>query len=234
MSTKRLIVRGHQCFGKAAHMSITAENRQRGEKIRRAREAADMSRKDLADAIGAASPTTIEAIENGGNTKYLPRIATVLRLPLRELDSSVDIQAPVIMSGVDLFGPRDLKLYGSIEAGEGALVVSSEPVEWIERPALLATVRDAYGVIVAGESMVPALRPGEIVLVHPYLQPRIEDLCLFINDEHGEFRALVKEYRGQTAEFWKVARYKPKETEFTLKKRDWPKVHVVVGKYSRR
>lgn len=134
----------------------------------------------------------------------------------------------------DLVGQRDLPVYGSVEAGAGCVVVSNEPVDSVRRPAPLENVKDGYGVIVRGESMSPLIRPGDIVLVHPHLPPRIQDCCVFRHERDGEFVATIKEYCGQNATTWKVKRYQPKEEIFTLKKKDFPECHVVVGKYNRR
>jgi hypothetical protein len=82
--------------------------------------------------------------------------------------------------------------------------------------------------------MVPALRPGDTVLIHPHLPPKVEDICLFISQKNGEFVATIKEYVGQTKDHWKVKRYKPEEKEFLLRKSEWQTCHVSVGRYSRR
>jgi transcriptional regulator with XRE-family HTH domain len=206
-----------------------AENLQR---IRRARE---MSQADLAGQVGVRQ-NTIAAIEAGltKKSRYLPDIARVLRVSLTDLDPSQGVTETRVIPGSELVGTKDLPLYATVEAGEGTVVMSSDPVDEIRRPAPLATVKGAFGVIVVGESMVPVLRPGDIALVHPHLPPRPEDTCVFIGEKDGEFVATIKEYLGQTKDTWKVKRYKPKETDFVLKKKDWPRCDVVVGKYSRR
>lgn len=194
-----------------------------------------LSQQELAVKVGVRQ-NTIAAIEAGETkkTRYLPEIARALKVSIHDLDPSLGAEGSFIIDEPDLIGARDLDLYASVDAGEGAVVVSNEPVDKIGRPAPLANVRDAYGVIVAGESMVPAFRPGDMALVHPHMPPRIEDVCIFRVEKDGEFHATIKEYCGQTNDLWKVKRYQPEEKEFTLKKRDWPVCHVVIGKYTRR
>jgi transcriptional regulator with XRE-family HTH domain len=203
--------------------------------LARYRKERGLSQEELARRIGVRQ-NTIAAIESGltKKSKYLPDIARALEISLTELDAGEGAHRTPTIPGTDLVGVRDLPLYATVEAGEGAVVMSSDPVDEIRRPAPLATVKGAYGVIVSGESMVPALRPGDIVLIHPHLPPKVEDICLFISERNGEFVATIKEYVGQTKDHWKVKRYKPEEKEFTLRKSEWQTCHVSVGRYSRR
>ena len=203
--------------------------------VARYRKERGLSQEQLARRIGVRQ-NTIAAIELGTTkkSKYLPDIARVLEISLTDLDAGDGSRRTPTIPGTDLVGARDLPLYATVEAGEGAVVMSSDPVDEIRRPAPLATVKGAYGVIVSGESMVPALRPGDIVLIHPHLPPKVEDICLFISERNGEFVATIKEYVGQTKDHWKVKRYKPEEKEFTLRKSEWQTCHVSVGRYSRR
>jgi transcriptional regulator with XRE-family HTH domain len=205
------------------------------ENLQRIRHARGMSQAGLAGEIGVRQ-NTIAAIEAGTTkkSKYLPDIARVLQVSLTELDPNQRFTETRVIPGGALVGPLDLALYATVEGDEGVVVMSRDPVDEIRRPAPLAAVKGAYGVIVAGESMVPVLRPGDVALVHPHLPPRPEDTCIFIAEKDGEFVATIKEYLGQTKDTWKVKRYKPKETDFVLKKKDWPRCDVVVGKYARR
>jgi transcriptional regulator with XRE-family HTH domain len=205
------------------------------ENLQRIRQQRGMSQAALAGAIGVRQ-NTIAAIELGltRKSRYLPDIARALRVPLSDIDPDLGFGESRVISSGELVGARDLPLYATVEGGEGTVVMSSDPVDEIRRPAPLATVKGAYGVIVVGESMVPVLRPGDVALVNPHLPPRAEDTCIFVCEKDGEFIATIKEYVGQTKDAWRVKRYKPKETEFALKKKDWPRCEVVVGKYSRR
>lgn len=228
MSTNSLFGRAYQGLGKVRPMSKLGEN------VRRLRTERGFSQAKLAKMIGAKSQNTIVAIEAGGRTTHVPALARALKVSIHDLDPDTSAQESFIIDDPGLIGAKDLPLYASVDAGEGALVVSSDPVDRIGRPAPLAHVRGGYGVIVAGESMSPLYRPGEVALVNPHLPPRVEDACIFRKEENGEFHATIKEYCGQTKDLWKVKRYQPTEIEFTLKKRDWPDCHVVIGKYTRR
>lgn len=228
MSTNTLVENCYQHFGNEPAMSL-AENVAKFRKRKR------ISQAELAKRIGARQ-NTIAAIENGKTkrTKLLPEIAQVLDVQLNELDPSLEHFEKTTVSGSELIGAADLPVYASVDAGDGVVFVSERPVQTVKRPEPLATVTKGYGVIVAGESMVPIVRPGDTALVHPHLPPKPDDLCLFIGEDGGEFRATLKEYRGQTKDLWKIRRYQPKEEDFTLRKADFPRCEVVVGIYRRR
>lgn len=234
MSNNYLFGNGNQFFGSA--FAMNERSKTIGRNVARFRKERDMSQAELAKAIGVKSQNTIAAIElgNTAKSKHLPDIARALHVRIVDIDPQSEVEESVIIPGSDLVGDRDLKVFASVEGGDGIIVLSSEHVDMVRRPEPLANVRKGYGVIVVGESMVPVVRPGDVVLVNPHLPPRQEDVCLFIFDDGGEFRATIKEFVSQTETEWKVRRYRPKEKVYNLKKKDWPKCHVTVGKYSRR
>lgn len=229
MSTNNLAVPSYQNLGKPSPMrpgEIIGRN------VVKFRELKGWSTAKLAREIGVAL-NTVQRIEAGDTvkSKYLPDIARILGKSLGDIDPSQvsNETSPAIIPRRDLItGERDLPIYGTTEAGDGVMVMSSEPVDKEDRPPSLTHVRDAYGVIVVGDSMHPIVRPGDIVVVHPHKQPRREDLCVFRVQDHGEFRSTVKEFVSSTADGWRVRRYHPETKELVLKKRDWPECHVVV------
>lgn len=200
MSTNSLFSGDNQFVGSSFRMNERAKII--GKNVKRLRMAAHMSWAKLAKAIGVQSPNTIAAIESGDTqkSKHLHDIARALKVKMIDLDPEYEgdetVRLPVVQSSDD----PDLKVYASVEAGQDTIVLSNEPVQMTRRPASLQGVRDAYGVIVHGESMDPAARPGDTVLINPHLPPRPGDLCLFFRDRDGEFRATLKEYRGQATE----------------------------------
>lgn len=201
-----------------------------GANVARYRKEAGISGAELAQAIGVKSQNTIAAIETGQTqqSKHLAKIAQVLKVRMADLDPTFQGEETVII-------PRStgneelLNVFASVEGGAGALVWSSEPYKQVPMPIPLIGVRGGYGVLVVGESMVPLIRPGYTVWVDPHKPARSDDLCLFLHEAEGEFRATIKQYCGQTPEGWLVKRYQPKERRFTLSKLEWPRCHVVVG-----
>ena len=228
MSNNNLLSTSYQGLVSSARMSVATN-------VRKFRNRKGLSQEELAKTIGVRQ-NTIVAIESGATrkSKYLPDIANALGVELTELDPELGPNENLIIAGKELIGDLDLPVYASTDAGDGIVFMSSEPVQTVRRPDPLATVKGGFGVIVAGESMSPIIRQGDIALIHPHLPAKIDDICLFSSNENGDFKATIKEFIGQTAETWKVKKYHPKEAEFTLKKRDWPKCQVVVGWYRRR
>jgi phage repressor protein C with HTH and peptisase S24 domain len=140
-------------------------------------------------------------------------------------------QREQFIPGAELYANMDLPVYGTAQGGDGALVITDRPVDYVARPSVLLRVLDAYGTIVDGDSMFPALRPGATALVNPHLPPRVEDICIFRKQgEDGTVHVIIKEYRGQTDTHWKVRQYNPAK-DFLLKKTDWQTVHRTVGNY---
>lgn len=234
MSTKYLALPTYQYVGR--HGAVMSDSKTIAANVVRERERKGWSTAKLAREVGVAL-NTIQAVERGDTkkSKYLPDIARVLDVPLSKIDPD---QAPNgVGSGVipkdDLIGRRDLPIYATTEGGEGVLVMSSEPVDLGDRPSSLAHVRDAYGVIVTGESMAPIIRPGDIAVIHPHKQPRREDLCVFRAHRGGEFHSTIKEFVSQTKDLWRVRRYQPEAKEFTLKRTEWQECHVVVAIHRR-
>lgn len=202
-----------------------------GQKIRQRREARGLSQTALAQKVGTHQQT-IEKIEKGTvkHSRYLHGITKELDLPFPEASGNGGGKAPP----EPLVGERDLPVYGAAEGGKGALVVTSDPVDYVRRPAPLAQVKDGYGLIIVGESMVPEMKPGETALVHPHLPPVPGEPCVFYADSGaGDHLVMVKSFVRSTATHWHVEQWNPPK-RLTLDRREWQRCERIVGKYSRR
>lgn len=147
------------------------------------------------------------------------------------MQSQREHEAQRAIPSATLFGDMDLPVFGTAQGGDGALIITDRAVDYVARPSVLLRVADGYGMIVTGDSMEPALKPGSTALVNPHLPPRIGDLCLFrCHKDDGSTLAAVKEYRGETDSHWKVRQYNPPR-DFTFKKSDWQDRHRIVGTY---
>lgn len=137
---------------------------------------------------------------------------------------------PDSFPATDLVGEaRDLPVYGTAQAGKGAMALSNNPVDWTNRPTSLLKVSDAYGIIVEGDSMAPAIKAGFILCIHPHKKARTGNYCIFRSENvDGSFLLCVKEYVKETQDHWHVLQYSPKKS-FTLKKSEWQSCHVVVS-----
>lgn len=235
------------------HLSMKA-----GEIIRDARKARGWSQKDLADRVGV-SQVAIMKIERGETTKskHVPKIAQVLELDLSQLDPALSPggnPTGAVLTGVpkvksahiarrleqeQYIGKDDLPVFSLAQSGPGgpgSLVLSDQPFRTIGRPHNLQGLEQAFGVLIVGSSMFPEYREGDIAYVDPHVPPRAGDACLFQSETHGEVQAVIKyldKSPHHSDEAWHVRQQTP-EKKFTLKKSEWQKCYVLVGKQSGR
>ena len=174
----------------------------------------------------------------------LQAIAAVLGISVNVLVQEGDAETPDLVSfparpPTSTFGAppnlRDLPIFAAAEGGSsGALIMSSDPIQWIRRPEPLLTVTSAYGVFVVGDSMDPAYQQGDVVLIHPSLPPRRDaDVILFREDPDGTRHVLLKRLIGWTERKWQVRQYNP-EKAFDLSRSKWHEAQTVVGRYNSR
>lgn len=230
----------HNTVLDTAPMTIQAENPDTGDIIRSKREQLRLTQGDLASRVGTKQQT-IEKIELGKikHSSYLPAICSVLGIDFSMVARNVPGPAspPKPIPASDLYGERDLPVYAVVQGGSGALILSSEPVEWVARPEPLAR-KQGYGVIVVEDSMAPEYRSGDIALVNPHIPPRAGDTCVFRSTEaDGTQIACIKFLRRSTETNWQVSEWNSSEggqRDFNLPKAKWQSCHVAVGNYKRR
>jgi phage repressor protein C with HTH and peptisase S24 domain len=91
-------------------------------------------------------------------------------------------------------------------------------------------VRDAYGILIVGESMVPAYRPGDVAWVNPHKPlERDTDVVLYHVPPNEEAEAIIKTLIGFSQREWKLRQYHPAR-DFTESRADWAVCHRIVGK----
>lgn len=128
----------------------------------------------------------------------------------------------------------NMPVFAAAEGGDGNLILSTDPLEYVKRPYTLENIDDAYGIHIVGESMFPAFEPGDVAWINPRLPPiRGTDVVLYSVNGHGDAHASIKRLVGWTEAEWTVQQWNPPKT-FPLARKDWPKVHRVVGKFLRR
>ena len=106
--------------------------------------------------------------------------------------------------------PLDLPIYGTAAGSVIGTFQIDDVVDHARRPAGLVGTR-AYGLYVTGESMVPAFRPGDLVVLHPGRPVRIGDIVVVQtrNFEQGPVIAYIKELVRITAEKLFLQQYNP-------------------------
>ncbi len=208
-----------------------------GETIREAREARGWSQAELGNRVGV-SQVAIAKIEAGETrmSKFLPRIAQMLDVPLASIFPEERPRAFEVVSAQPLRRDGDFPIYAAAEGGPGEIIRSTDPLDWQPRPRPVLHVRDAYGLMIVGESMVPEYRPRDIALVNPRLPVISDEVYIFYAEREGEARATIKHLRRATPDKWLVSQHNPpngKPREFTLLRKEWQLAHRVVGKYAR-
>lgn len=204
----------------------------------RLRTAKGWSQQELADKIKVRQ-NTIAAIETGETkrTKYLADLARALGASVDELDPpAAPDAAPTPLAPPPMYGTRDFPVYASAEGGPGEVIRSTEPIDWVPRPAP-AQSPEAYCILISGDSMSPEYRPGDSAIVNPKLPIIGGEVYIFYRELQGEARATIKELRRQGADSWLVTQHNPpagQKADFALPRREWQWAHRVVGKYSRQ
>lgn len=217
------------------------------------------SQVELAERVGVSQPA-IKKIEDGVTLKsrHLAKIAQELEIPLSKLDPSLsqfsdgninqpqrinqNVRNPTLrmIPSADLMGEVDLPVYSIVQGGRGALVLENEPFTQITRPKRLIGRTGGYGVLVIGNSMSPEYNENDIAYVDPRLHPKKDDPCVFQGiREDGTVEAMMK-YLDRSPDASDTLYYvrtgpgaKPFK-KFTVKKADWQRCHVAVGKESGR
>lgn len=235
---------GGNCYGYQNGMSALRNYRQKQK----------LSQAALAELAGTSQPQ-IKRLEDGDRKltkEWAERLAPHLGVTPQELIfDSPPPRGQVITNGPlktdsatvlninpppEILGERDLPVFSAVEGGPGEMVVSTDPIDIVPRPWFIRNVKEAYAVLVVGESMVPVFKPGMMVIVNPKLPVVPGEPAIFVDQQHGGFRATVKELVRSTSTFWLVHQWNPPEGqkhEFKLKKEEWPDAYRVVGAYYR-
>jgi phage repressor protein C with HTH and peptisase S24 domain len=135
-----------------------------------------------------------------------------------------------------LFDEGDrMPVYAAAEGGNGTMIVSVDEIDRIPRPYTLEGIAEAYGILITGESMVPAFRPGDTAWVNPRLPPirDCEAILYQVNDRDGDAIATIKQLVGWNDREWLLQQWNPPK-KFKLDRGLWKTCHRVVGKFSRR
>jgi phage repressor protein C with HTH and peptisase S24 domain len=116
---------------------------------------------------------------------------------------------------------RDVPILGTVSGGAGTVQFNGEPIDWARRPPRLAGRTDVFGLYVEDLSMVPAFRPGALILVERVKPPAPgDDVVMDLSPEKpgDDQRALIKHLVAITPTLVRVAQHNPpKELEIPRK-----------------
>lgn len=208
------------------------------ERVKSKRVEKGLSQTDLARLVGV-KPQSIQQLEAGdvGTPRYLHRLAEALGVTWQWLmgDEAAAMRKPRNGDGVAIptngnrlpsFGERDLPVYGAALGGDGAIMLNrTDEVDRVHRPPALFGVKDAFGVVVAGDSMEPMFLQGDIAWIHPGRPPMPRrGVLVEMHDGHAQ----LKEYVSQNDEVVRCRQHNP-AGPVTYKRRDVKRLYLVVG-----
>lgn len=213
----------------AAHLNVTPQAISGWER--------DESKPDLINLVAFAklANTAVQWMLHGEGEAYISpdRHARISRA-LDSINAAMGSTEPI--PGSQLVGARDFPIYAAAQGGApGFMIVHTEVMEYVRRPVILEGVPDSYGVLVVGESMIPAYRSGDMALVHPRRPlERGRDVILYDHDHRtGDAKSMIKHLVSFNDRSLKLEQYNPPKT-FTEHRADWPICHQVVGMYKGR
>lgn len=223
------------------------------QRLRYAREAADISQSELARRVGI-KPQSVQAIEAGGvrGSKYIARFAKELDVSSSWLaDGQGAIKLPksedLMTMPVPDFGPhpaptieailaeklpspdhQDLvPLVTAARAGQDQqMFLDDGPLDYVPRPPILLGVLEAYAMTVTGFSMRPMFRPGQVLHVNPHRQPAPGKGVIVWKRNNS---VLVKEFVRRTVDGVVLREYDPEPRDFVVLTKEIKALHSVVG-----
>ncbi len=149
-------------------------------RLREARKKAGFrTAKEAAEALGFPA-TTYACFENGqtGFTRHATRMSRHFGVSVDWLlggtkETSVSVPPPDAKSGLSVAAkeadiPIDLPILGTAAAAIIGAVTLGQAIGFLRRPPALLSTPDAYALYVAGDSMEPRYRSGDVVYVNPH------------------------------------------------------------------
>ncbi|PST19742.1 hypothetical protein C7U61_14730 [Rhizobium sp. JAB6] len=211
----------------------------KGTAVRRAREERGLSQTELAK-LANTSQQTVDRIERGAveHSRAYPRILDVLGIPnegfnLERFKKTVErMKADSAESyrrfmeegkhASDIVTKGRMPVYAPGD-GTGPRLINAipkaYPVEFSE---------DAYGLVMFGTEMEPAIRNGEIAIVNPNLPPLWQSEVVVTIDGKPTIRTFI----GESDTVWSVQQWKPL-IKTDLKKDEYAMPQLVVAKIGR-
>lgn len=132
------------------------------------------------------------------------------------------------MEGIEVNYGRtyDLPLYGAEDLGGGAFIMSSKPVQTIDRSPALAGNKAAYAVYCAEDSLAPRYERGQTLVIDPTRPVAPGNDVLFVSRD-GKARC-IRRLVAVLPDEWRVQQLTPPRT-YKLAKSEYPTAHKIFG-----
>ena len=173
--------------------------------------------------LGAALGVSPEWLQKGKGDKFAGVARAASPAPAEPVQTISPVQATE--------GKPDVPVWASAQAGDdGAMILTSEPIDYIRRSEKMQGVRSPFAFYVIGDSMSPAVDHGDQVVINPGLPPQPSKDHVFIHQQaDGTMLALVKRLVRSSGSFWRVRQFNPAK-DFDLSKAKWTKAMVITEK----
>ncbi|WP_376742483.1 helix-turn-helix domain-containing protein [Ensifer canadensis] len=212
--------------------------------IKALRELRGLSQTDLAELVGTSQPQIrrLEAGERKLTKEWAERLAGPLQATAEQIlfDSEIDVshvtdvnvnpnQEPDhvdprtdlpnarVRGKVEGLG-RKIPVYGQAVGGlDGEFLMNGTILYEVMAPPAISHIRDAYAVLVSGDSMAPRYEDGEVCFIDPMRRVKRGDYVIaqVAFDEHAPPLAYVKKFiRHNSAELVLEQFNPPKELRF--------------------
>jgi phage repressor protein C with HTH and peptisase S24 domain len=184
------------------------------------------SQTDLANKLGLGVTVINKMIHGKRVVKATEadQIRAFFGLPTGDTIETAQRPQPVVTVPFRTELTRDLPILGTVSGGAGGLaqMENGNPIDYALRPARLAGRTDVAGFWVEDISMIPAYKPGSLVIVEKKRPPQIGDDVVFEllpESARDERRAMIKRYLGRTPTLYRFEQFNaPKTLEFPLKR----------------
>lgn len=196
-------------------------------RIKEARERKGLTKQALGRLMGM-SHAAVGAWESGKNAvaqSNLPRLARLLGVTQSWLLDGTE--GPDSMDKrIDSFGERDLPVYGGAVGGDGVVMLNrGDKIDQVSRPGILKGVRDAFAIVIYGDSMDPMYKRGDVAHIHPGRPPAPgRGILVEFHSGHAE----IKEFVSQDKDSLRCRQYNPPQ-ELRYDLADVKRLYRVVG-----
>lgn len=97
-------------------------------------------------------------------------------------------------------------------------------------PIAFVDEKQAYGLFIAGNSMWPALRHGNIAWIDPLIPPTVENEAVLYQEYGipGDLDAIICWLVSYDENNWTIATFKPEYRERKISRKDYPICHYVI------
>ncbi|WP_269581913.1 helix-turn-helix domain-containing protein [Roseibium sp. Sym1] len=224
------------------------------ERFRKLRERAGLSRDTLAKELGYTVGSSIQRYETPELFKaqaFKPELVRKLRKVLVGRGDPEITDSEVIALGqipgeelptippppnalppqtVDASGWQRIPIFGQAVGGaDGRFELNGNFIDSIFAPPSLSSVKNAYAVMIVGESMEPRYIAGETVYVHPHVPVRAGDyVVLQIKDNKtDDLHGYVKRFKSLTKDKLTVTQLNPQKS-LTFPRDSVESIHRIV------